>query len=424
MNKRRVLEGCKTLLILLLTASALWLVTMTPLVQNSSLADLLSVRRKGGEGESGVVLTSAAHPTRMAVVGLSGRYGVQYDQQSVDELFFRFGSLLGDALVSAEPPEPITETRWRIYLSMQGVCFDFDRDIPLSALGSWLQPEGSCSLSDSARRILLTGGVDDQVILSYQNGADGKFYSCATDLSLSLHLEPAVEQVEGNGAQFAFENEKLAPLIQPYTLVTEEVNGQLYGAENPLSEEENITDLLETLSFADVGHVPVSGGVAYLDGGARLEVGDDGTVSYTDGHERKYPVAAAGETATVAEVIEAARKLAEGAMGDRCGEARLYLESVRETEEGWRVRFGYRLNGSVVWLYEEGWSAQFLIREGCVSEFTLHFRSYALRGEEILLLPMDRAAVILPGLTEEIRELVIQYIDRGSFLVTPGWVAK
>jgi len=38
-------------------------------------------------------------------------------------------------------------------------------------------------------------------------------------------------------------------------------------------------------------------------------------------------------------------------------------------------------NGSAVWLYDEGWSAQFLIREGCVSEFTLHFRSYALRGE-------------------------------------------
>lgn len=423
MNKRRVLEGCKTLLILLLTASALWMVSMTPLVQNSSLARLFS-GRKGGEGESGVVLASAAHPTRMAVTGLSGRYGAQYDQEAVDELFFRFGSLLGDALVSADPPEPITETRWRIYLSVRGVYFDFDRDIPLSALGSWLQPEGSCSLSDSARRILLTGGVDDQVILSYQNGADGKFYSCATDLSLSLHLEPAVEQVEGNGAQFAFESEKLAPLIQPYTLVTEELNGQLYGAENPLSEEESVTALLETLGFADAGHVPVSGGVAYPEGGARLEVEDDGTVSYTDGHEGKYPVSAAGETATVAEVIEAARKLAESTVGERCGEARLYLESVRETEEGWRVRFGYRLNGSAVWLYDEGWSAQFLIREGCVSEFTLHFRSYALRGEEILLLPMDRAAVILPGLTEEIRELVIQYIDRGSFLVTPGWVAK
>ena len=126
----------------------------------------------------------------------------------------------------------------------------------------------------------------------------------------------------------------------------------------------------------------------------------------------------------MAEVIEAARQLAEGTMGTRCGQARLYLESVRETQDGYRVRFGYRLNGSAVWLYEEGWAAEFLIREGCISEFTMHFRAYSDSGEKALLLPMNQAAVILPGLTDEARELVIQYRDRGGETVSPGWVAE
>lgn len=423
MNKQRWVEGLKSLLILLLAVSAVCLLIMTPLVQDSGLADLFSggIREHGAAEE--VELTSAAHPSRMAVMGLSGRYGIQYSQKAVDELFLRFGSLLGEALISAEKAEEITESRWRECLSGAGVYFDFDSVIPLSALGSWLQSGGECGLQGSARRLLLAEGGEDQVILCYQDGQNGGFYACGTRLSSSLHLRPMVESVEGNSATFAYENVKMTGLLQPYTLMTEDSGRTIYGAGNPL-EEKTADETADMLDFGKNDHVPISGGEAYLAGTARLEIRDSGTVTYSDGHEGRFPVAAVGNEPTVAEIIEAARLLADRTVGALCGEAQLYLESILQTEEGYRVRFGYRINGSAVWLYEEGWAAQFAVREGYIREFTLHFRSYAPTSETTLLLPIDRAAVILPQLTEDTSELVIRYRDRGSYLVPPGWIAR
>jgi len=423
MSKRRLVEWGKNLLILLLTASAVYLLTMTPLVQDSGLADLFSGQSGGDAVRNEVVLTAAAHPSRMAVVGESGRYGVQYDQTAVDELFARMGPLLGEGLTTAKEPVSITESRWQDGLSQSGIYFDFDRSIPLSALGSWLRPEGECALTGTARRILLTADKEDEVWLYYQDGESGGFYSCVTGLSRELHLEPMVASVTGNDAQFAFERDDLE-LVQPYTLITEVTVGAVCAVSNPLELSGAEAVILKDLSFGSDSHIPISGGEAYLDGSARLEIMDGGSVYFSDGQREKYPVAALGDEATVAEMIEAAREIAEQTVGSRCGQARLYLESVRETEEGFLVRFGYRINGSAVWLYEEGWAAEFLICDGCVSDFTLHFRSYTSTGEKILLLPMDQAAVILPGVTDVARELVIQYRDRGGMEISPGWVAE
>ena len=423
MNKRRVIEWGKNLLILLLSVSAVWLVTMTPLVQDSGLTELFSSREERGGEDGPVELGEAAHPSRMAVMGPAGRYGVQYDRVTTDRLFARTGSLLGECLTSAGEPQTVTEGQWREFLSRTGIYFDFGRGIPLSALGGWLHPEGECGLESTARRILLAEGEEDRVILCWQDEESRRFYACETGLSLSLHLEPLVASEESNGARFAFEMERVTALLEPYTLVTDVTGAAVYAGSNPLLSDYTAGELLDDLSFSGDNSVPVSGGTAYLEGTARLEVGDNGVVTYSDGHEQKYPVAKKGGEPTAAELIEAARQLAESTVGRRCGEARLYLESVRETEEGCLIRFGYRLNGSTVWLYEDGWAVQVLLQEGCISQFTLRFRAYTVTEEEIMLLPMDRAAAILPGLTEKRCELELRYIDNGSRRVTPGWMA-
>ena len=121
--------------------------------------------------------------------------------------------------------------------------------------------------------------------------------------------------------------------------------------------------------------------------------------------------------------MDAARTLAEAALGPMCGEARLYLMSAQEMDGAVRVRFGYLLDGCPVYLGSEGWAAEFWIWDGCVTQFTLRFRSYAASGGETLLLPVDKAAAMLPDLTWERRELVIQYRDGGGTEVVPGWVA-
>lgn len=423
MNKRRLLEWVKSLLILLLSVSALCLLVMTPLVQDSGLTALFSSRRGNGGADGTDAALADFPPVRVAVMAAGGRRGIQYDRAGVEDQFFGFSSLLGDGLASAREAEPLTSDQWEQKLSRIGIYFDFDRHIPLTALCAWLQPEGSCSLTASARRILLARGEEDRVLLCYEDGSDGQFYSCVTDLSAGLHLEPAVASAGGGEAYFAYESEKLSALLLPYTLITEQESGQIWAAADPFAGEVETEAAVKALDISVNNRVAVAGGTAYPDGTARLEVGGDGTFTYSDGHEGKFPVAAEGK-ATVTEMIRAARALADRTLGAYCGEAELCLDAAYETEEGWVIRFCYRIDGSEVWLYEEGWAARFLIREGFIREFTLHFRSYEPTEERALLLPMDRAAVLLPGLTAEPRELTLRYTDRGGELLTPGWVAR
>lgn len=422
-GKRRVLEIVKNLVILLLSASAIYLLTMTPLIQDSGVLDLIGPRQDVNKTNAAVTLSAAARPSRMVVTTEEGRYGVQYDQKGADELFAYLGPLLGEALISSGEPASVTERRWRQYLQEPGIYFDFTGDIPLSALGGWLHQESDCTLTASARRVLLAAGAGDSVMLCYQDSADGGFYECDTGLTGSLHLYPAVSGITGNNAQFAFEGDVWAQYLQPYTLVTEEHARTVYAASTPLSPNGDLSDLLEALDYTGRNHALVSDGELYLDGNDRLRVLNGGVVVYDAAQAGKYPVATAGQQVTVAEAIEAARELAENTIGAQCGEAELYLISAEETEDGFQIRFGYRLDGSTVWLYDEGWAAEFYVRDGYVTNFTLYFRNYVSTGNEALLLAMDRAAVMLPVLSEEQLELVLQYRDLGESAVEPGWVA-
>ena len=112
-NKRRWLEGGKSLLILLLSLSAVYLLSLTPLIQDSGILDLLRTEPARAEGAASVSLTAAARPSRMAVHNGEERYGLQYDQNAADELFARLGPLLGEALTSSEAPFSIPESRWQ-----------------------------------------------------------------------------------------------------------------------------------------------------------------------------------------------------------------------------------------------------------------------------------------------------------------------
>lgn len=423
-NKRRWKERCKSLLILLLSVSAVYLLMLTPLVQDSGVLELFSSGKESGSVSTAVTLTAAARPSRMAVNTGFVRYGVQYDQSAVDELFAYLSPLLGEALVSSAQPQRITEGRWRNYL--QGVCiyFDFSGEVPLSALGGWLSQKGVCDLEHSARRIVLAKGEKDKVLLCYQGAENNLFFSCETGLTGSLHLLPAVSGVTENGAQFAFEGEDWAETLHPYTLLTDVGDRQSYTVTTPLSAGEERTRLLEALDYTGRNHASVSGGELYLDGNDRLHILNGGSVTFDAAQGGKYPVATARGGATVAEAIECARELAESTIGTMCGEAELYLVSAETLEDGYRIRFGYRLNGSTVWLYDEGWAAEFIVTGNYLTQFTLYFRCYTATEGASLMLPMEKAAVILPGLTEEPMELVIQYRDRGENVVAPVWIAQ
>ena len=107
-----------------------------------------------------------------------------------------------------------------------------------------------------------------------------------------------------------------------------------------------------------------------------------------------------------------------------CGEAELILSSVTEEEGALEITFGYSLNGIPVFLSPNGWAAQFRMREGAVTEFTLYFRNYSPSGETTSLLPELQAAAALEAMDPERNELILAYHDAGTAAVTAGWIAR
>ena len=422
-NKRRIIEWGKNILIVLLTLSALFLLTMTPLVQDSGLAAWLRPGRAYGNASPVSVQPGLVLPARLAVYRDGERYGLQYDDERMEELFAAFGPLLGEALSGAGEPVPLTGSGWRDRLGRPGACFDFSGTVPLSALSRWLGGE-ECALKGSARRAVLCAAEDDQVALCWQDAGDGGFYACATTLSRSLHLDPALETVSPNGAYFAFEDDRMASLLDPFTLITETGGtGTQYAVTSPLTAAAGMEALLDALSFNSQNHAPGSSGEVYLDGADRLVVRDGSTVTYRAAQGDKYPVESRNGVTTAGQAADGARALAERALGPLYGDARLYLLSAEEYGEGWRVRFGYRLDGCTVYLNDEGWAAEFIVQGGYITDFVLRVRGYTADGGSVLLLPIDKAAVLLPDLSKEKRELVIRYRDGGGQTVTPHWEA-
>lgn len=423
-DKRRLIEWGKNILIALLTLSAIVLLSMTPLVRDSGLTALFHPRPAQTGSSADGAPSGPVLPARLAVCRDGGRFGLEYDAGRMEELFAAFVPLLGDALSEAGTPVPLTESEWRDCLRQRGAYFDFSGQVPLAALARWLGG-GDCPLEGSARRLVLAAGEGDAVSLCWEDGEGGGYFTCPTALSRSLHLDPAVEAVTPNGAYFAFEDEGLSALLDPFTLITEgEPDAGLYTVTSPLSTAAGAEALVDALSFNSQNHAPGSTGEVYMDGTDRLVLRDGVTATYRAAQGGKYPVESAHGAVSAAQAAEGARALAERAMAPLCGEARLYLLSVQPYGSGgWRVRFGYRLNGCAVWLYEDGWAAEFLVENGSITEFVLRLRHYAAQGEDALLLPIRKAAAMLPDLTRERRELVIQYRDGGGQSVSPGWEA-
>lgn len=421
--ERRWLERGKDALIILLALSALYLLSMTPLVQDSGVLELLRPPEPAGSGTAASANAAAAVPARMAVNAPAGRYGLQYDQAALDEALTLLSPLLGEALASAWETRAVTERQWREYLGRTGIYFDFSGQIPLNALGGWLRGAGDCLLDGSARRLLLAADGEDDVLLCWQDEAAGAYYVSSTALTQRLHLDPAVEDYTANGAYFAFEDGDMAQWLEPYTLIAEGAQGvRTYTVSDPLAAPEGVEALLEALSFSGRDHAAVSGGEAYLDGDDRLVIAGDGTVTYRTARPEKYPAGTAQPDGSPSQAVEAAWALAERSIGASCGEARLCLTQVEEAAGGWRVCFGYRLDAAAVRVGDAGWAAEFWIWDGYIVKFTLQARCYTDTGEEVLLLPIDRAAALLPELTHRKVELAIQYQDRGGGTVDPEWV--
>lgn len=431
MNKKRcrAIELGKDILIVLLACSALWL-----LVRSQLMGPLNSLWQEEAP-EVGTVQTQsgaradAARPLRMTATLAVGteisRYAVQYDEAASDELFQSVAGLLMEALSSAGEPRRITRAQWEDALcTAPGVAFDFQGEIPMPVLAGWLAGEDT-GLSAAARRLVLTVWQDD-VALYYRDEDSGLYYRCLSEAASQFHLEQALSALAGNGALYAFESE-LYQALDPDTLISGTTpRPAVYNVSNPVPGSRTALESLMT----DLG-IPVSSSSFYSSGNEQVARGgtdtirlsDQGVAVYAaDEGGGRFQVPISGGKADLPESVEACRQLAAAALGSRCGQARLYLISAREDGGGLEVQFGYCLNGIPVRL-ESGCAARFVIRNGQITGFELHFRSYTDSGETSVVMPARQAAAAMEALGLAGEELQLSYIDGGGDTAAAVWTA-
>jgi hypothetical protein len=210
------------------------------------------------------------------------------------------------------------------------------------------------------------------------------------------------------------------------TLFTaEELHMSLYRSSGAVSTSggDALTQLLDALSFSGQNRTDVSDGFIYVDGEDTLRLSADGQAIY-------YSASGSGKYAAadgLSGAVDAAWALADAALTDLCGESRLYLISAVEDSDdtgSYIITFGYALNGAAVYLSDQGWAAQFQVRDNQIAKFTLYPRTYASAGQLALLMPADTAAAALTALTDTPLELAVQYQDSLTDTVSPGWVGR
>ncbi|MEG2119163.1 MAG: hypothetical protein RRY53_02310, partial [Pseudoflavonifractor sp.] len=357
------------------------------------------------------------------------------------KLFGDVFSLLGEALGSAKAPVTVTERTWRTALTEQsGIYFDFQGQVPMGALYAWLEAGPDAALTGvTVRRILLAEDGDGRVTLYYADETDHSYYACATGETASGHLQSAIGGYSPNGAAFAYElrGEADFAALDPYVMLVQRTPGTAektrlrYRTFCPVAQmEKGRGALLEALDFhpQSSSSYVAWGQLVVKEGTDTLTVGDNGVTTYSGSaaEQARYPVGDGENPPTAAEIMEVTQRIAEKTLGVWCGDARLYLIGVGQTEPGvWQADYGYQLGGVTVQLGSEGYAARFVIKENRVSEFTLNFRGYTATEEKTAVLPETQAAAAVEALGGSGRELLLTYEDSGTAeTVECGWIAQ
>jgi len=434
-GRRRVIEWLKNLLIILLSCTAVYLAARSRLFDGlggswvGAAAQLLGV-------DSTAVSSSGSDPAaaRMRVqpgaiafctgVDLGGgvyeRCGIQYDSAALDRAFDEVSRFLGEALAGADTPRQVSEEQWREALQSPGVYFDLLGSSPLCALTVWLVGQsGEQTLSGSARRLALTVQDAQSVVLYYINEEDGLYYACETSVPVAGGFEALIAGRSANGAFFTFEGGEEYADFDPWLLLAGNTyKPAAYLAANPIApeDEEQRAELQNALSFRPDGYL--SGDDWVND---TLRIGHNGIVRY-DGRRETYTRYAVGrglDADNPAQAVSAARALAEVLLTFRQeqeqGDLRLYLAGLDRTEDGlWEIQFGCLLNGCPVLLDGQPECARFLVGDGRIQFYELHFRHYTALASgtpDAPILPTAQAAAVALSLSPDGRELMLCYLD-------------
>ncbi|MGE4354498.1 MAG: hypothetical protein AB7D36_10505 [Oscillospiraceae bacterium] len=420
MNKRRLIEWGKTLLIVLLTVSAIKLSGASDIVEQVFGTEQLTESAvETGFQETEHEHQAAKPMTIMITTAENAHHGVKYGSEALDEAYGWFTASLGEALGSSGEPVQVSQEQWESALHGSGVFFDYLYDQSLASVANWLGVEISSDASlHTSRRLCLT--VEDSgVALYYIRALDGKAYRCETALN-SASLESRLAEYVPNGAMFIFETGGSFDSIDPYYAILPQLDAMdELTAENPLQEMDDSALLSPFGMNALVAnrYVESDGVTVYVEGEKSLRVSTDGRMVYNcmDGEQETQP-----EDGTP-DAIETAYELVNSLpCSDEWRLQMSYISYDADTEE-YTVRFDYVVDGAIVCFEGRQSAMEIVINGSCgVVRADLLCRSYTASGSATPMPELQALAVVttLGG-----GEPMLAYTDNGEN-VSLGWVIK
>lgn len=421
-KRHRLWEGVKSLLILLLSCSAVYLAGRTLFPQESGglLSRLPQSSAVPTQATQSALLSQVLRPATLAVTWDEGRYGLLHHQED-QEVYTQLTTLLAEALNGASAPSPTDRPAWNRALSQPGFFCEYLGPIPLDALARWLSGQDNASLAGvQALRLCVNAQT-----LFFTDGAD-HYYTAPLSADLSAALEELTGELSPNGARFAGSVSGFR-LLHPDSLIlslTPELPELAVSAPVVLSDlsapSPELVQMLQALSFHPQTNplYAVTGGGAITDGGETLRITSAGELTYRRSGEdaARYP--------TGGHPLDATLTLAEATVGAVCGDARIYVKDIQTQGQTTVITYGYAYRGAAIRLEQEGWCAQFTVENGAVSAFVLRPRRYTVQeGSSIVLLPQEQAAAALRGGQKD-QLLTPLYEDTaGAQTMVPFWAA-
>ena len=419
-NQRDRRNFFQNILITLLSLSAVLLFIATQINNREVLFSPLP-ENNVSSGNSREENSSLAAPVRVAVSGSYGRFG-SIALSTASEEFSPLGSLLEEALNTAQSFNPCSREDFFSALENPSIYYDFLAPLPLSVLGSLVGADGEDSVS--ARYLVVSSPSGAAPVLHLWDNED-LYFSCSTALS-NEDLDALISGYEQGNALFAFDSgetyETYTKTLHPLSLFLPDVHSALPTA-TAASSLSGSSELLSALSFnphTQTRWTEGNGTEVIVDGDRTLRLYADGILSYRGGGNNDLSISS-GEFPSLTEVIRETKNLLYSLL-PRNSEAELYLTSVSRSGSSVSLTFEYHLSGIPIRFSNGTPAAKVTLSGSTVSSIFMTCREYRTEEETAMLLPVLQALAIAakqPG-----AELMIGYADYGTATVTPRWLCE
>lgn len=419
-RKRRDL--IQNIAIVALSLSAVLLFAQSQIYNLLSDQSVLTDRLVGtAAGDTAVEATLIA-PVRVVVTGVYDRYGAILTTDA--ESFSDLGLLLKEALGAAGTLTVCQEAEFVSALGTSSVYYDFLSPLPLSILSELVGGGGEGIAGNTQiRQLALSPGGSSVYLYAWDGGAT--YYVCQVPPLSVEDLETVVNNCTFGVAAFAYDevslNERYGQ-IAPHSLLLAELPVlPVLSASNPLTSSDQVLTALGFNPSTKNRYTDAGGTEIIRETDRSLQIGSGGTVVYEGGTDPVVTIQAEGDLPTPLEAAVGATSLLRTLLGDLSGEAALYLESIRFSEETTVLRFGYHVSGTPIRFSDGAAAAEVTLSGTTVSHLSLRVRQYVASGEESLLLPLRQALAIAAD-THQGAELFIGYADTGA-AVSAQWMA-